>query len=366
MIGVRLIREERAIRIEITDTGPGIHNADLERIFEPFFQISALEGRSQKGTGLGLSISKQFIELHGGQLGVESKIGEGSTFWLSLPTATASEPAFKADRWIQEEWLWHERHTRVTLPTHPRQRRLILLDVNDGVHPLLDEHPPDVELLSKMTVAEAAQAATETPAHAVLVNGSSAEQVVPLMQELCRLVPDTPILGWTMPSPNNQARLLGAMEYLVKPITRSDLVQVLERLPMPIQRILVVDDDVEVQRLLTRMLQAQVPSVEVNVASTVESAMALLINVPPDLILLDLALDGGTGWDLLALKQQTNLHHIPAVIISAEDPMERSLQSSLLMASMGDGLSLSTLTVGTRALLELLLSGASEHDPMSG
>ena len=369
MIAVRLMREERAIRIEVTDTGPGIHDVDLERIFEPFFQSSTAEGRSQKGTGLGLSISKQFMELHGGQLGVESKIGEGSTFWLSLPTAAPGEPVLKADRWIHEEWLWRERHTRVALPTQPRQQRLILLDVNDGVHPLLDEHPPDLELLSKMTVAEVAQAATETPAHAVLVNGSSAEQVVPLMQELCRLVPDTPILGWTMPSPNTQARLLGAMDYLVKPVTRSDLVQVLARVPSPVRRVLVVDDDLEVQRLIRRMLQAHAPSIEVHLATTVEGAMALLDSdsVPPDLMLLDLALQGGTGWELLTLKQQQpHLLPIPAVIISAQDPMERSLYSPLLMASMGDGLSLSALTVGTRALLELLLNGASERDPMSG
>jgi CheY-like chemotaxis protein len=115
------------------------------------------------------------------------------------------------------------------------------------------------------------------------------------------------------------------------------------------------------------MLQAHAPSIEVHVATTVEGAMALLDSAPPDLMLLDLALQGGTGWELLALKQQhPHLLPIPAVIISAQDPMERSLYSPLLMASMGDGLSLSALTVGTRALLELLLNGAGERDPMSG
>src|SRR5690606_29370643 len=80
MITVRLIHLPHYIRIEVADTGPGINAADLDRIFEPFFQSGSLEGRSQNGSGLGLSISKQFIEMHGGQLGVESQREMGSTF----------------------------------------------------------------------------------------------------------------------------------------------------------------------------------------------------------------------------------------------------------------------------------------------
>ncbi len=366
-IAVRLVREERLVRIEVTDTGPGIHAVDVERIFEPFFQSSIVEGRSQIGSGLGLSISKQFVELHGGQLGVESKIGEGSTFWISLPTVSPSGPTPKAERWIHPEWSWRERQTRVDLPILPRQSRLILLDVNDGIHPLLDEEPPDLELLSKSTVEEVAHAATETPAHALLVNGPNAEKVVPMMQELCRLVPDTPVIGWTMPTPNNRAHDFGALDYLVKPVTRSDLIHLLTRIPSPVKLILVVDDDLEVQRLLTRMLQAHDATIQVNVATTVDDGLTLLHSAPPDLMLLDLALQGGTGWELLTQKQQRpELNHIPAVILSAQDPTEQSLVSPLLMASMGEGIPLSVLTQGTRTLSELLLNGANEPDPMPG
>ena len=72
------------LEIAVTDSGVGISDADLERIFEPFAQASsALEGH--KGFGLGLTLTKRLIELHGGSIGVSSEPGLGSTFMVRLP-----------------------------------------------------------------------------------------------------------------------------------------------------------------------------------------------------------------------------------------------------------------------------------------
>jgi signal transduction histidine kinase/CheY-like chemotaxis protein len=363
MITVRLIREPRHVRIEVADTGPGIDAENLDRVFEPFFQSGNLEGLSQTGTGLGLSISKQFVEMHGGQLGVESQKGAGSTFWLSLPTLPPNEPMFGADRWIHSEWAWYERQNRVDLPPISHDRRVILLDVNDGIHPLLHEQPERMELISKSTVPEVAQAATTTPAHGIVVNGPTTETILPLMAEICRRVPDTPVIGWAIPTPTNRAHAAGALEYLVKPVTRADLIAVLALVPTPIKRILVVDDDVEVQRLLTRMLYAHDATIQVDTATDMEGALAILHASPPDLMLLDLALHQGTGWELLAHKQQQpDLAAIPAVILSAQDPIEQPLDSPFLVVGMGSGLPLTALQQGSWALMDMLLSGSGELD----
>jgi len=243
---------------------------------------------------------------------------------------------------------------------------VILLDVNDGIHPLLDEQTEQLELISKSTVAEVAQDATTTPAHGVLVNGPTPETILTVMEEVRRRVPDTPVLGWAVPTPNNRAHAAGALEYLVKPVTRADLIGVLALVPAPVKRILVVDDDIDVQRLLTRILNAHDATIQVDTATDVEGALALLHISPPDLMLLDLALDRGTGWDLLACKQQhPALAAIPAVILSAQDPMEQSLHSPYLVASMGAGLPLATLQRGSLALMEILLNGSTEPDPIA-
>jgi signal transduction histidine kinase len=75
--------KDRQVEIAVADTGPGIPPEDLEPIFEEFEQTS--EGKQAEGTGLGLPLSRKLVELHGGQLWVESKIGEGSTFRFTLP-----------------------------------------------------------------------------------------------------------------------------------------------------------------------------------------------------------------------------------------------------------------------------------------
>jgi CheY-like chemotaxis protein len=150
-------------------------------------------------------------------------------------------------------------------------------------------------------------------------------------------------------------------------VTRGDLVGVLALIPAPIKRILVVDDEVEVQQLLARILYAHDETIQVDTAADVEGAMALLHASPPDLVLLDLALHQGTGWELLVRKRQhPALAPIPAVILSAQDPMELSLHSPVMVASMGTGLPLAALQQGSLALMELLLNGSTEPDPASG
>ncbi len=82
-----------SVRLEVLDTGIGIAPTAVERLFEPFSQADASTTRRYGGTGLGLAICRRLVEAMGGSIGVDSRLGHGSTFWLELPLERASAPA---------------------------------------------------------------------------------------------------------------------------------------------------------------------------------------------------------------------------------------------------------------------------------
>jgi signal transduction histidine kinase len=82
------------LQITVRDTGPGIAPEDLERLFVPFERLRA-ERTEVEGTGLGLSLSKRLIGAMGGEIGVESTVGTGSTFWVKLPRSSSPLARFQ-------------------------------------------------------------------------------------------------------------------------------------------------------------------------------------------------------------------------------------------------------------------------------
>jgi len=86
-VNISTLAVGKLVELRISDKGRGIPADRLPYIFDRFEQVSAADGRDQRGTGLGLAICQEIIKAHDGQIGVESKEGEGSTFWLRLPSA---------------------------------------------------------------------------------------------------------------------------------------------------------------------------------------------------------------------------------------------------------------------------------------
>lgn len=88
-IAVRIRSDGEFQRVEVTDGGPGIPSVHVERVFERFYRVDPARSRARGGTGLGLAIVKHFVEAHGGEVGIDSALGSGTTVWFTLPVAAA-------------------------------------------------------------------------------------------------------------------------------------------------------------------------------------------------------------------------------------------------------------------------------------
>jgi PAS domain S-box-containing protein len=90
-IEVALEADDGYVRIAVSDDGPGIAPAERERIFERFYRPEAEQVSRNEGSGLGLPIARAMVELHGGRIWAESVPGDGSTFWIEIPSALRAE-----------------------------------------------------------------------------------------------------------------------------------------------------------------------------------------------------------------------------------------------------------------------------------
>jgi signal transduction histidine kinase len=125
-VGVERLDDSRArIAFHVRDTGPGIDEADIERLFQPFTQLDASSTRRFGGTGLGLTICRRLAALMGGELTVQSKVGEGSTFVLTIEAEVRAWAAPRIEEAVNAE-IGDDRSLRVlVVEDHPVNRMII-------------------------------------------------------------------------------------------------------------------------------------------------------------------------------------------------------------------------------------------------
>jgi len=354
-VRVRVWQEGNDVVTSVTDTGPGIAAEHMGKLFQPFQQLDGSVPRRYGGSGLGLSISKQLIELHEGSIWVETKEGVGTTFFFRLPIIPPAPRTGDPSRWLKPQWEYLGRTRRSKAPVPVVRPRFVVLESGSSLQRLLARYMDVAEIVPVTSMKQALQEASHTPTQALLVNATSPVRAARCLAQARSLPAGTPVIICSVPGAREVANELGVFDYLVKPVTREDLLEALDRLNLRGKTILVVDDEPDAVRLFRRMLISAGRGYRVVRASDGQEALDVMRGEQIDAVLLDLVMPNLDGFRLLEVKSQDPaLRGIPVIVISARDPMGQPVVTNAVTITQGEGLSMHHLLRCIEAVTRLL------------
>ncbi len=308
-IRVDAVRVGEQIEFSVSDTGTGIRQEDLGAIFDEFQQVRGSVRQGAEGTGLGLAITKRLVEQMKGRIWVTSEIGMGSRFAFTLP----------AGKLIIER--------QPAPPAAGRARPLVLV---------VDDEPAAAELLGNYIGSEGYEVAI----------ASTGEQAI---QQAERLKPDLITLDILMPTgtgwevllrlKNNEATkntpvvvvsildrkevgfVLGATEYLTKPVSKDALLSALgKHLPAvgASRTIIVADDEPNHLQMMVEVVEAA--GYEAVATRNGREAIEALQKQAPHAVLLDLVMPEVDGFEVMrAVKLDERLRDVPVFVLTGKD-----------------------------------------------
>ena len=343
-ITVSLSVNERNIIICVKDTGAGIESEDIERIFEPFYRGSRNIRPEVIGSGLGLSVCRQFVDLHGGKIWLESQVNSGSSFYVSLPLTRDEPPPRSPASYVNQQWAWVERpRGRPGSFALQPKRHIVICTQADTLFDQMKQLDPHGDYSRVRDVPDLVREVEKTPAHFILLNAPTLDSLLSQMETAAQSIKDTPLMGTTFTSLQEQVRLTGAAGYVQKPFSGRALRQAIREVAAQPRRILIVDDNIDVQKLIVRVLnsEADLEGAQFLLASNGKDALQVAHSRRPDLILLDLALPDMSGWEIIGqLKKDPSLCDIPVIIVSAHDLDNAPNRSKTVVIMNGEGFSM--------------------------
>ena len=309
------VRAERAaddcVCIRVSDTGVGISESDLPKIFEEFRQVGRAAHSAHSGTGLGLAITSRLVELLGGTIEVSSRVGEGSVFTITLPIEIEGR-ALAADA---EPPLTDPERTALVVAGDPASLYLLKKYLTEAGYSVAatDDGGRGVE------IARLAQPAV------VAVDLDQFEDGVGLLEAVARDNAERTekslaiIAVGASADLEAAARRAGATVFLAKPLERAPLIAAVERAAKPRPgRVLIVEDDDDALALVEAILDEG--GYEVETARDGRAALEIISQDRPDAIVLDLMLPEMDGFEVVhRLHVNADWRDTPVILLTARD-----------------------------------------------
>ena len=309
-IGRRADDRGEWVDFAVSDSGIGMTEAQLGKLFQAFSQADTSTTRRYGGTGLGLAITRSFARMLGGDVTVTSRVGEGSTFVLSLPAAVASQrqPAealgprgsgASATVLVVDD----DPAAQHIIGTHLTRDGYRLLYASSGQEALTmaREHRPDAITLDIMMPQ---------------IDGWGVLHMLKGDPELA----DIPVVLVTANHDSSLGFELGAVAFLTKPVDREALLDAMRRCCSGSTRgvVLVVEDEAETRELTERSVE-KLGYGAAHASNGRQALTWLESNMPPLLILLDLLMPEMDGFAFLErLRSQPEWRNIPVIVVTAK------------------------------------------------
>jgi signal transduction histidine kinase/DNA-binding response OmpR family regulator/HAMP domain-containing protein len=311
----------QSMHFDVVDTGIGLTQEQIGKLFQNFVQVDNSNARKLGGTGLGLAISRRFCELMGGGISVESEFGKGSKFRVWLPAGEIR------DRSATGETIE---------PVAARAQANENVPVRSGTVLVIDDDPNAQDLMRRCLASEGFEVVVATNGEEGL---AQARELQPAFITLDIMLPrmdgwavlkalksdprvgNIPVVMVTIVDDKNRGFALGASDYLTKPIDRERF-QTLIRKYHPNgdqkQSVLVIDDSEPTRNLVSRLLNSA--GWIVDSAENGRAAINHVERARPDLILLDLMMPDVDGIEFLEiLRKNEKWRSIPVILITAKD-----------------------------------------------
>lgn len=306
-------RENGEVQISVRDTGVGIGPDDRERIFDRFFRADDPVVQGTSGTGLGLAIVQSLVEMHGGEIWVESELGEGSVFTFTLPTGDGGVPD------APEKGL----EKLLVVEDDPDIAKLIQLHLSDKYEEVFVAHRGE----DALAIAERERPDLITLD--VMLPGMDGFEVLEHLKSK-RATRDIPVVIVSVVPDRQKGLRLGAVDYVTKPIDERTLIAAVEKaLGRRRGTVLVVDDDEDTLSLLDDVLNAN--EFVVQTLDRGREALAVAREVEPSLILLDVKLPDLNGYAVLErIKADAKLSDVPVIVMTGSEIIDDAKRKKVL------------------------------------
>ena len=326
-IGISIQRRDGFARVEVSDDGHGIADDDQAQLFTQFYRVDNSMTREVGGTGLGLSIVKKVVELQGGEVGVTSRLGEGSRFHFTVPVSDVAPAAVPS---------------AAVMP--PAGGAILVVEDDPDIARLIAHHlgQAGYQVQTAADAETALQHLQDAIPDLITLDidlpGMSGDELAARLKA-DPLTADIPVLVLSVLSDQVQGAdgLRFGAYALPKPIAQDELLaRVAELLQHPEPGpVLVIDDDPDVRQMLRTALQKH--GYEADVAADGEQGLARVREQRPGLILLDLRLPGIDGFGVLrALKDDPATVDIPVIALTGNAELKNSARAQMLALGASD------------------------------